>query len=249
MGRREREKLQKSVEILQAAERLFSEHGFNKVSMEEVAKEAEFSKRTLYQYFSSKDELIAALVIRSFQAFKTFIDKELRGLHTGLEKLIAVGEAHLTFRKNNLYHYGAISYSFTDIQEKLEAGPYVQRCRRWMNSTYVMLAGLIRQGQRDGSIKKGINARKTSLALVAVLNGLLAMEKSSDVRNFLPQSWQDYDEIALFILGMIRDSISTKPYDGPFKGIVNFTQNFDPRNLGFYFGSKQSHAEKQIDEQ
>ena len=51
--------------IVEAARKLFYKFGFKKVSMDEIAREAGVTKKTVYTYFSSKEEL-----------FKYFIQEE-----------------------------------------------------------------------------------------------------------------------------------------------------------------------------
>src|SRR5436305_14657228 len=48
--------------ILDAAYRLFYERGFSRVSVDEIAELAGFTKRSLYYHFESKDELLAAVL-------------------------------------------------------------------------------------------------------------------------------------------------------------------------------------------
>ena len=50
-----------------AAKRVFSSKGFNKATMEDIAKEAELSPGTIYLYFKNKDELCASLSLRIIQ--------------------------------------------------------------------------------------------------------------------------------------------------------------------------------------
>ncbi len=50
-----------------AAKRVFSEKGFNKATMEDIAHEAELSPGTLYLYFKNKEELYASLSLRILQ--------------------------------------------------------------------------------------------------------------------------------------------------------------------------------------
>jgi AcrR family transcriptional regulator len=50
-----------------AAKRVFSEKGFNKSTMEDIASEAELSPGTLYLYFKNKEELYASLSLRILQ--------------------------------------------------------------------------------------------------------------------------------------------------------------------------------------
>jgi len=65
LPRRERENLRQRGEILQAAIRLFSDKGYNNVSMHEIAREAEFGIGTLYKYFNNKEDLYKALIKES----------------------------------------------------------------------------------------------------------------------------------------------------------------------------------------
>jgi AcrR family transcriptional regulator len=68
--------------ILEAAYRLFRRRGYARVSMDEIAAAAAVTKRTVYQHFRSKDDLLA-LVLEAqhglaMQAFRTFAG-ELKG--------------------------------------------------------------------------------------------------------------------------------------------------------------------------
>lgn len=47
--------------ILEGAEKLFFQYGVRSVSMDDVARELSMSKKTLYQYFTNKDELVSEM--------------------------------------------------------------------------------------------------------------------------------------------------------------------------------------------
>jgi AcrR family transcriptional regulator len=53
--------------ILAAADRLFYEQGIRAVGVDAVAAEAGVSKRTLYNYYATKDDLIAAYLVARFK--------------------------------------------------------------------------------------------------------------------------------------------------------------------------------------
>jgi len=57
--------IEKRNEFITAAGRLFIEQGFSAVSMEAIAAAAGKSKVTLYNYFSSKEELFEAFVVQA----------------------------------------------------------------------------------------------------------------------------------------------------------------------------------------
>jgi len=51
-------------QIIEAADRLFYSTGLDQISMEAIAAEASLTKRTLYNYYPSKDQLIAGWAAR-----------------------------------------------------------------------------------------------------------------------------------------------------------------------------------------
>ena len=65
--RKERERERRRQQIMVAAKRVFSNKGFNKATMEDIAQEAELSPGTLYLYFKNKEELYASLSLRILQ--------------------------------------------------------------------------------------------------------------------------------------------------------------------------------------
>ena len=50
--------------IVEAATRLFLEHGFGSVSMDELAEAAGLARRTLYNQFTSKEEIFREMLLR-----------------------------------------------------------------------------------------------------------------------------------------------------------------------------------------
>lgn len=65
--RKEREKERRRQQIMVAARRVFSDKGFSRATMEDIANEAELSAGTIYLYFKNKDELCASLTLRILQ--------------------------------------------------------------------------------------------------------------------------------------------------------------------------------------
>ena len=57
-GLRERKKARTRQLIADTAARLFAEHGFEQVTVSEVAREAEVAEQTVYNYFPTKEQLV-----------------------------------------------------------------------------------------------------------------------------------------------------------------------------------------------
>ncbi len=67
--RRQREREAHRRAILDAAERLLSEKGFDAVTMEELAREAEFSVGALYMFFDNKEDLCGEVLLKIAKEF------------------------------------------------------------------------------------------------------------------------------------------------------------------------------------
>lgn len=74
LSRKERERILRRTEILSAAMDVFSEKGFSRATLEEIAERAEFGKGTLYNYFANKEELFEAVIADVFDRFVDIAD-------------------------------------------------------------------------------------------------------------------------------------------------------------------------------
>lgn len=64
--------------ILLQAESLFTQFGFTRVTMSEIASRLSISKKTLYKHFKNKEEIIHAILNRTKRAIETHVDRLLQ---------------------------------------------------------------------------------------------------------------------------------------------------------------------------
>ena len=86
-------------DIVDAAEKLFFTKGYNNSTMEQVACEAGFTKRTLYSYFKSKEEIYGEIIKRGYEVLNSkFLDTlEEKKDATELSKIKAMGYVLINF--------------------------------------------------------------------------------------------------------------------------------------------------------
>lgn len=65
----------KEEQILSSARELFLKYGYKKVSMSEIAENANVTKRTLYSYFKDKDKIVRHLVEEEILNMKQIIEE------------------------------------------------------------------------------------------------------------------------------------------------------------------------------
>lgn len=98
LSRKERERILRRTEILGAAMDVFSEKGFSRATLEEIAERAEFGKGTLYNYFANKEELFEAVIADVFDRFVDIADHYCRPSERPVkETLLGIADAMLRF--------------------------------------------------------------------------------------------------------------------------------------------------------
>lgn len=85
---------QREERILEVAERLLAEHGYLGLHLDEVAREVEVSRPTLYNHFSCKEDLIAGIANRHLRERRDLFRQAHRFPGLSREKLCCVGVAY-----------------------------------------------------------------------------------------------------------------------------------------------------------
>lgn len=80
---------EKRVKVFNAAKELFSQFGFRKTTVDEIADQAGLSKRTLYQVFRSKEQILAELVMYEALTFRRYLLGQIKHLDDPVEKFRA----------------------------------------------------------------------------------------------------------------------------------------------------------------
>lgn len=78
--------------IMKSALELFANHGFHGTSINDIAKHAGISKGLLYNYFTSKDELILEILLKGFNELVKVFDPNKDGMLTRDELKFLINE-------------------------------------------------------------------------------------------------------------------------------------------------------------
>ena len=91
-SRRELNKIQCRSRILKMSRRLFTAKGYENTTMEDIAEASEVSKATLYNYFSSKENLLLGIVEAALEEIRQLVTVELCQEPDSVEKIRQVLE-------------------------------------------------------------------------------------------------------------------------------------------------------------
>lgn len=99
-SRKERQKEELRTKILQTAKQLFMEHGFEHVSIRNIADRIEYSPTTIYLYFKDKDDIFYALHLEGFILLNQYF-RALEHVADPFERLKAIARAYINFAIEN----------------------------------------------------------------------------------------------------------------------------------------------------
>jgi len=148
-SRRELNKIKCRERILKASRRLFSSKGYENTLIEDVAKKAEISKATLYNYFPNKESLLLGIAQDELDQIEYLLSHELKDVANSEEKLRRVLEVFIL----DSIPYINLSRKITYLNSCEESNLYATRLE--MMSIFRLL---IVQAQEQNIFKKDISA-------------------------------------------------------------------------------------------
>lgn len=99
--RKERDKQEMRLKILETAKQIFIEEGFEKASIRAIADRIEYSPATIYLYFKDKNELFFSVHEMGFEKLIEEMTNAIEGIIDPLEELRARGFAYMKFAFQN----------------------------------------------------------------------------------------------------------------------------------------------------
>lgn len=182
---------QRRAEIVDAAERVFIAKGYTASTIDDVCKEAAYSRRTVYQYFKGKAQLHYAVILRGYQLLSNRLRGALRnaGEGNGRQRVLSMGEAYLDFARDNPDLFGLIA-SHQSWSPEREEDEVQTACYAEGEVAFGMLLDAVREGQADGSIDAQLDPAATALLLTANVNGMgiLLIHKQAYIRDHYARS-------------------------------------------------------------
>lgn len=169
--RREEEKERRRAEIIDAAEQLYAEFGWDAVTMDRVAKRARLSRALIYVYFQDKNDLLLAIAERALAELRESFIAAAAAQTSGLDKVQSIGRAYVQFQQEMPYRFDACSRFHA---HQAAGQPTDDACAAAGDAVIAVIVEALMQGQADGSIRKDIgNPAQVCVMLWAFTHGLI----------------------------------------------------------------------------
>jgi AcrR family transcriptional regulator len=172
-SKRAENRRKKTQTLCEAALTLFLERGIERVTIDEIAKEAEVAKGSFYRYFESKEDLVEQL----FSSVRLGIDEAFQGCELALEAASQPSEVQMA------YQILALGLGQTVLSSPKLASLYLQESRgpgvgarepiRSLSDRIDRGAQHLTHIARDRGLLRAIDPRVSTLAVIGAVERLL----------------------------------------------------------------------------
>jgi Transcriptional regulator len=160
--------------ILDASEKLFDRHGIDRVTMSDIVSASGLRTSTLYQYFSSKDDIVWAIVEEVLAESTERAKAVTKGAGTALDKITALLNL---FADDLVNHQAKVRFmaQFDAMYARDWPADRLLALEAQISPEgFQQLGWLIREGIADGSLRADL---QPELTLHAVINAVVGAQR------------------------------------------------------------------------
>lgn len=165
--------LRKRLPIFDAAVAVFSEKGFARATVEEIARRAGIAKGTIYYNYRSKKALFLSLIEEGIEQLENVVKREMERKEDILGQLEALVSAQLGFFEEHRDYCKVLLGEVWGLGNKW--GEQVERLR---SGCIGIIKDLLRKGQAEGVVRRDLEVDAAAAAVfgavaVAALNAFV----------------------------------------------------------------------------
>jgi len=159
--------------VLSLAQQIFKEEGYQAVTIDGIAKRLGFSRGTLYQRFSCKEELVLEVAIRCHWQITKVMEFAAAIPGRPRERIVAIGAAidrYAYLYSDNLRTLAAIN---SEIIREKAVPKQLQRAQEAENDMFRVLLGIVEEAVAVGDLvlRPKFTTGSLCLALAALISG------------------------------------------------------------------------------
>jgi AcrR family transcriptional regulator len=175
LERRGKEKDSRKKLILKSARTLFFKKGFNKVTVDEIAKCSELGKGSIYLYFKSKEEIYAQILLNDIDSFNQQVSVLLDKKNTASDLLVEYSCIYVDFFLNDGELF-RILMTYMLQPAKMNLTENLNSQILTANARSIDVIGRILQwGVTSKEFSTNINLKQNQNAVWGLLNGIISL--------------------------------------------------------------------------
>lgn len=161
--------------IAMAAGKLFETKGIKTTTMDEIAKEAGYSKATLYVYFQNKEEIVGYLVLHSMTKLKEYLALALASEKDFREKYLDICQAMVSYAEEYPFYFSMVLDHINIDFEHSDCEESERETFRVGEEINLLLSSFFTCGIEKGALKKQSDVKAVIFAIWGMLSGLVQL--------------------------------------------------------------------------
>ncbi|GAA5315509.1 MAG: TetR/AcrR family transcriptional regulator [Candidatus Pelagadaptatus aseana] len=180
-SRNAQEKSERRDAILDSAMRVFFARGFEKSSMDDIARDAGLSRSLLYVYFKDKDDIHMGLCVRAGQTLARFMAEEIDQHERGIDRVKATGQAYYRFYRQEPGLFSILSMRLgkqsETVGEPENITPLMLQMQEVEEQIMTLMVSAIESGLKDHSVDRNkiSDSLQTAMFLRGSLHGVIML--------------------------------------------------------------------------
>lgn len=165
-------------QIMKAAEKLFSEKGYAGTSIDDISKESEYSRRTIYVYYESKEDILHHIIEKGLEELKQDIEDAIRNgddfisVYRGICMAMSKYQSAYPHSEDRVNHADSRNLDLDNISDTVK---HILRLGTEINT---LLAAFIEEGKESGVVRKDVVSMLTVYVLWSGITALLTLNRT-----------------------------------------------------------------------
>jgi AcrR family transcriptional regulator len=185
--------------ILKSAEKVFSEKGFLNSTISDVAKETGVSDTTIYEYFSSKEELLFSIPREGIELNKEILDAHLNYISGASNKLRGMIYHLCKFYQEDPYFASICLMTLKTNKKFMETDIYKD-----LIEYYKIIIKVIEQGIQSGELKNDIDPYFVRSAIIGSIEFVVIRWLMYGCPDDKSQPLKNVDPLFKLVMGGIK---------------------------------------------
>ena len=142
----------RKAQIIEAAQHVFAEKGFQEATISDVARRAKVSDATIYEYFSSKEELLFTIPLETSQKGNEVLAFHLDYVRGAANRLRSVIYHYLWFYQNNRDYASVVMLILKTNRKFIDTEAYGE-----IRKGYRLILKILEEGMASGEFKQDLS--------------------------------------------------------------------------------------------
>lgn len=160
--------------ILDATDQLLARYGYQKMTIDDLAREVGIGKGSVYLHFTSKEEIVLSHIDRIVERLKERLNEIVQSNRKPEEKIMEMLLQRVLFRFDSVQHY---SQNINDLLSSLRA-KVIERREIYFQEEAIIFAKVIGEGEKKGVFQVA-DPLETAEAFLLATNSLLPSSLST----------------------------------------------------------------------